>query len=293
MIQLIISWFMSIGVWLISFISQLILLLPQLMFKPTSVSQGAQWLLKTLMEDPDDSGKDWIRSTLSHARYSIRHPHPPLTRDVQILIVLTTSVGIWSGYQPYDRYVWFMEMMPIAVVTLTLAGIFYRLPLTRLFYWLFFTLIMMGMVGAHYTYASVPAGDWMQNLFHFERNHFDRLTHFVQGLLTYVLGREILQRMSPVKKGKWLVLLSLCFSFMTGIFYELTEWLMAAQFKESSDLFLAHQGDVWDTQWDMVWSLIGSLGSLVAFKSLHQKQLSKLTRYLNNLPPAEKKELIA
>ena len=292
MFQLILSWFMATGIWLISLISQLILLLPQLMFKPTWISQGAQWAIKTWMDDSRDSSRDWLKSAWSHAKYSIRHPHPPLTRDVQILIIVTTLIGVWSGYQPYDRNVWFMEMIPILVMTLTLAGIFYRLPLTRLFYRLFFITIMFGLIGAHYTYGLVPIGGWLQEILALDRNHFDRMVRFVQGAMTFVFAREILWRMSPLKKGKWLEFLSLCISLVLGISYECLEWLMASQFRDSAAMYVAAQGDPWDTQWDMVWSLMGSIMSVLIFIPGHHQQLQKLVRYLDNLPPSEKKELI-
>jgi putative membrane protein len=40
-----------------------------------------------------------------------------------------------------------------------------------------------------------------------------------------------------------------------------------------ADAFLATQGDVWDTQWDMFCALIGALVSQVVLARLHDRQL--------------------
>lgn len=283
---------MSMGIWLISFVSQVILLLPQIMFKPTWISQGIQGILRALMDDPSDTTKSYLKSALSHAKYSIRHPHPPLTRDVQILIITSAIVFCWSLYRPYDRFEWYLEIAPVVVGIMSLAGIFYRLPFTKLFYWLFFTLMIFGMIGAHYTYEKVPVGEWMQHAFYFERNHFDRMTHFIQGLVTFIFAREILFRLSPIRKGKWLTIFSVCLVLVTAHFYEMIEWTIASWTDEPTQSFDRATSNLWDTQWDMVWSLLGSIMSMMILIPMHQKQLARLTRYLHNLPPKKKRELI-
>ena len=284
MVQLIISWFISTGLWVISLLSQLIILLPQIIFKPTWISQGTQWLLKTLMEDPDDTSKDVLKSWLSHAKHSIRHPHPPLTRDVQILIVLAMLIFLWSVRQPYDRFTWILEITPLIVLSMILAGFFYRLPFTKLFYWLFFLQGSLIMIGAHYTYENVPLGEWMKSWVGFERNHYDRLGHFVQGAVTVIFAREILLRTSPFKKSHWLNFSSVCIALAVSSLYELLEWWFASYYGESANSFLGFQGDVWDSQWDMFLGLVGAIISLLILKKIHDQQFAKLSRYLTTHP---------
>lgn len=284
MIQLLISWLMSVGLWLISMISQIVLLLPQLLFKPNWISQGSQWVLKTLMEDSDDSTKDVLKSWYSHAKHSIKHPHPPLTRDVQILISLSLVVFIWSVFQPYDRFTWSLEVAPLIVISMILAGIFYRLPFTKLFYWLFFFQGVMILVGAHYTYEQVPLGEWLQNGFNLSRNPYDRIGHFVQGLVTVIFAREVLMRTSKIKKGAWLFILSVCLSFVVSALYELLEWGAASMYGSDADAFLGFQGDTWDMQWDILMGLIGSLVSIPILSKLHDRQYMKLSKYLERHP---------
>jgi putative membrane protein len=47
----------------------------------------------------------------------------------------------------------------------------------------------------------------------------------------------------------------------------------ALAFGADADAFLATQGDVWDTQWDMFLCLGGAIASLLLFSRLHDRQL--------------------
>jgi putative membrane protein len=67
-----------------------------------------------------------------------------------------------------------------------------RFPLTPLLYVLIFIHALVLLLGAHYTYAEVPLGYWMQDAFGFSRNHYDRIGHFMQGFEPAILAREIL-----------------------------------------------------------------------------------------------------
>jgi putative membrane protein len=44
----------------------------------------------------------------------------------------------------------------------------------------------------------------------------------------------------------------------------------------AADAFLATQGDVWDTQWDMFCALIGATVSLLLLSRWHDRQLHRL-----------------
>lgn len=40
--------------------------------------------------------------------------------------------------------------------------------------------------------------------------------------------------------------------------------------------FLGTQGDIWDTQWDMLLTFIGSILALVIFSKLHDKLIKRI-----------------
>ncbi len=134
------------------------------------------------------------------------------------------------------------------------------------------------MVGAHYTYAKVPAGFWVQDFFDLGRNHYDRLGHFAQGFIPAILAREILKRWSPLTTSRWLPapFVAVCLGF--SAFYELIEWWGALLFGEAASAFLGTQGDIWDTQWDMFLALVGAVVALVSLSRAHDRQLVEMNK---------------
>ena len=151
-----------------------------------------------------------------------------------------------------------------------------RFPLTNLLYVLIACHALILILGAHYTYAKVPLGDWVRDLFDLTRNPYDRLGHFVQGFVPAIIAREILLRTSPLERGGWLFFLvcSVCLAFSAC--FELFEWLTAIIGGGSAEAYLATQGDEWDTQWDMFLALCGALIALATLARAHDRALEQL-----------------
>ena len=76
-----------------------------------------------------------------------------------------------------------------------------RFPLTSLLYVLILIHSLILMVGGHYTYARVPAFDWLRDTFELSRNHYDRVGHLAQGFIPAMIARELLLRLTPLKRG--------------------------------------------------------------------------------------------
>ncbi|WP_289283212.1 DUF2238 domain-containing protein, partial [Methylophaga sp. UBA5088] len=89
--------------------------------------------------------------------------------------------------------------------------------------------------------------------------HYDRLGHFIQGVVPALLSREILLRTSPLQRGKWLFFIVCSISLAISACYEFVEWAAAVINAQAAEAFLGTQGDNWDTQWDMFLALNGSL----------------------------------
>ena len=132
------------------------------------------------------------------------------------------------------------------------------------------------MLGGHYTYAHVPLGFWLQDVFEFARNPYDRIGHLAQGFIPAIIAREILLRVTPLGPGKMLFFLVLSVCLAASAFYELLEWWTALVFGEGAKEFLGTQGDEWDTQWDMFLALLGATASQLLFARLHDRQLAAL-----------------
>ena len=151
-----------------------------------------------------------------------------------------------------------------------------RFPLTPLVCRLLFGHALILMLGGHYTYARVPAGFWLQDALDLARNHYDRLGHLAQGFVPAMLAREILLRRSPLRPGGWLFFLTTCVVLAISASYEFIEWGVALVLGMDADAFLATQGDVWDTQWDMFLALLGGLAAQLLLSRLHDRQVVRL-----------------
>ena len=190
-----------------------------------------------------------------------------------LLLTLVSGGLIVSAIRPTDQFTWFLEALPVLIGLPLVIATYPTFPLTPLLSRLLVIHAGILLIGAHYTYAQVPVGYWMQDLFHFTRNHYDRIGHFTQGFVPAILAREILLRRSPLRPGKWLSFLvcSVCLAFSAS--YELFEWGTALATGEAAAAFLGTQGDQWDTQWDMFLALIGSVLAQILLSTRHDHQL--------------------
>lgn len=171
---------------------------------------------------------------------------------------------------------WVLEVLP-AVMALPILFLSYKkFPLTSLLYSLILIHAVILMIGGHYTYAEVPLFSWLRDSFDLSRNYYDRLGHFAQGFVPAIIAREILLRKRVVRQGRWLFFIVCCICLSISAFYELIEWWVAAATGIAAEAFLGLQGDIWDTQWDMLTALIGAISAQIILKNHHNQQLSLL-----------------
>lgn len=197
-----------------------------------------------------------------------------IAKSVWLLIYLAVLAG--SGIQPYDRLTWLLEVSP-AIIALVIIILTYKsFPLTPVVYWLILIHAVILMVGGHYTYARVPLFDWLQPLFGWERNNYDKLGHFAQGFVPALVARELLIRLQIVNGRYWLAFLVVCFCLALSAFYELLEWWVALLSDEAAESFLGTQGYIWDTQSDMAWALAGAIAALLLLSRYHDRQIQHL-----------------
>lgn len=198
-------------------------------------------------------------------------------REPLVLALVAAAALVLTAIRPYDYATWWLEVFPVLLAAPALLLSYKSFPLTPLLYRLILLHAIILMVGGHYTYARVPLGFWMEDWFHFHRNHYDRIGHFMQGFEPAILAREILIRKNVVKRGGWLVLFVLSITLAFSACYEFIEWFVALVSAEAAESFLGTQGDVWDTQWDMFMCLIGAIAALLLLSRLHDRQLARLT----------------
>lgn len=197
--------------------------------------------------------------------------------EASVLAGLTLAALVASGIDPHDRLTWVLETVPVMIALPLLLLTHRRFPLSPLVVRLLFVHGLILVLGGHYTYARVPAGFWLQDAFELARNHYDRLGHLAQGFVPAMLAREILLRKTPLRPGGWLFLLTTSVILAFSACYEFIEWWAALAIGADADAFLATQGDVWDTQWDMFLALVGAVAAQLVLARTHDRQLARLS----------------
>lgn len=195
-----------------------------------------------------------------------------------VLLGLSTLVLLWSGIQPKDQLTWSLEVAPALIALLVMAWTYHRFRLTDLLYVLIAVHAVVLMVGGHYTYAEVPLGDWLRDLLGHERNHYDRIGHFLQGFVPALVAREIFLRLGVFARPRWVFFVVCCVALAISAFYELIEWWVALVSEEAAESFLGTQGDNWDTQWDMFIALGGAVVAQLTLAGVQDRQIAALAR---------------
>jgi len=170
-------------------------------------------------------------------------------------------VLFWSvmAISPVDRGDWLLEnLLTLSTVVLLVAT--YRLfQFSTVSYVLVTAFLTLHAIGAHYTYAEVPFGFWLQYAFGLSRNPFDRLVHFSYGFLLLYPLRELLIRLAGLR-GFWSYYLPASGILAQSGLFELTEAAVAQVVSpELGTAYLGTQGDEWDAQKDMMAALTGAV----------------------------------
>lgn len=199
----------------------------------------------------------------------------PWRYELGLLVVFLAAL-LASSLHTYDLFTWFLEVLPALIGVAVLAATRYRFRFTRLVYTLILVHAVILMIGGHYTYARVPAGDWVSNAFHLGRNHYDRLGHFAQGFVPALIAREIFLRQGVVRRRGWATFLAIAVCMGISACYELFEYGVAVASGTGAADFLGGQGDPWDTQNDMLMCLIGSSVAMLSLRGLQDRAMAKL-----------------
>ncbi len=197
---------------------------------------------------------------------------------------LWTLGAVWglglvgSGWAPFDRATWSMEVAPVLVAFPILIALRRRFGFTDLALLLIALHGLVLMLGGAYTYARVPIGFTVQDLLHLARNPYDRFGHLMQGFVPAIALREVLVRTGSIASRRLLTITVLAYCLSVSALYELIEFGAAVALGQGADAFLGTQGDPWDTQWDMLMCQIGAGLALILLSRVHDRQIARLTR---------------
>ena len=197
---------------------------------------------------------------------------------IKVCLFIYFAVFIWSAINPKDYFTWFLEVTPAMIALLILVFTYNKFRFTPLVYALILIHCIILMVGGHYTYAQVPAFDFIKEFFNQDRNNYDKLGHVAQGFIPAIIAREIIIRKDIISIESWRNFFIVCFCLALSAFYELVEWWVAVFTGEGANDFLGTQGYIWDTQSDMFWALFGSVLALILLQNYHNKELANLKK---------------
>lgn len=179
------------------------------------------------------------------------------------LAVIFVVFFILLGISPVSREVWIAEIIPVVIIFFALVITFKKFRFSNVAYGLLGLWLFWHTVGGHYTFANVPFG-WVNDFLGSERNHFDRVGHFVIGFYAFAMAEWLLRK--KLCGFKLAVIFSVFFIMSVAAAYEIIEWWYAvAEGGGAGVEFLGSQGDIWDAQKDMLSDTLGAITSLILF----------------------------
>jgi putative membrane protein len=183
---------------------------------------------------------------------------------LQVLLAWLIALWVITAIEPFDRGDWLLENLLVFIYAALLVVSYRRFAFSNLSYGLFGLFLSLHLVGAHYTYADTPFGFWLQEAFDLSRNHYDRLVHFLFGLLIAYPFRELLTRAAGVKQ-EWSYLMVVVTVLGFSGFYEALEAMVAVLVSpELGAAYLGTQGDEWDAQKDTAVAFGGAVSAMTA-----------------------------
>ncbi|HLC59995.1 MAG TPA: DUF2238 domain-containing protein [Candidatus Nanoarchaeia archaeon] len=167
------------------------------------------------------------------------------------------AVWILLAINVVDRFTWFLENIVIFIFVPIIILVHRKMKFSNWTCTLITVYLIIHTIGAHYTYSQTPFFSYFGS-HKFQRDNYDRVTHFTFGFILYYPVREFIMKISAQRKFlsyyiPWAIIVS--FSAL----YEIWEWMTAVIFSpQRVEAFMGIQGDIFDTQKDMMLAVIGA-----------------------------------
>lgn len=189
------------------------------------------------------------------------------------LFLLTVFAVVWLALaiSPVSRSDWLLENLLVFAAVPLLVATARRMRFSNAAYACLFVFFVLHAIGAHYTYALVPYDRWwtaltghsLNQVFGWDRNHYDRLVHLLYGVLMLPAAVELFDRYAP-PRGVWRWLMPVLFLMSHSSIYESVEWIAAVIVApDLGTAYLGTQGDQWDAQEDMALAAAGAILSML------------------------------
>ena len=187
------------------------------------------------------------------------------------------AVWVWALVNPVFPHDWLLENYLVFLFVPAILWYSRHHRLSNASYGFITIFMMLHVVGSHYTYAYVPFGFTLQVWLHESRNMYDRLVHFLFGLLLFYPIQELLARWAKVA-GSWNYFFTFVTITATAALYEIIEWFTASIVAPAAAMaYLGSQGDLWDAHKDIWLAIVGAflaMGIILVNKKWYASQKS-------------------
>lgn len=193
------------------------------------------------------------------------------------LLVIVIILLIWSSINAKDYLAWMMLTIPSLIYIVVLTATYNKFKFTYFSYVLVFIHIIILIIGAKYTYTTNPLFEYLKGAQNLSRNHYDRLGHVAQGFIPAIITREFLLRKSYFKKSKFFYVTVFAFVLAISASWELLEFFAIIVSKKPARYVLSFQGDILDTQKDMLLAFVGAGCSLLFLSKAHDRRIKDIS----------------
>lgn len=207
--------------------------------------------------------------SLNIFKLRLKNSVPFEMKKYYFLLLLFGAGLLWSGIQPYRYWHWIGEVAAPIVGLILLVITFKKFRFTIFTYSVILISCYLMFIGAHYTFSKVPFFNDLKDYFGQSRNNFDKFGHFIQGIVPVLISREVFIRRKYISGYKLISFVSFCICMATTSVYELIEYIVFLWAGKNPEAFLGMQGDIWDSQTDMLAAALGGLFTLIFLRKIH------------------------
>ncbi|WP_310532887.1 DUF2238 domain-containing protein [Novosphingobium sp.] len=172
-------------------------------------------------------------------------------------IVLAIPASVIGAIYPENTW---LQVGPVAILFVPAILALRRWPVSNASALCFTLFVLIHLIAARWSYSYVPYREWIGQAVEVgtDRNMFDRLVHFLFGLLAIMPITEVGVRYGGLSKRVSLTG-AVLFVLAIGGLYEIFEWsltlLLAPQ---DAGAYNGEQGDIFDSQKDMAMAALGA-----------------------------------
>jgi len=185
------------------------------------------------------------------------------TRSEIFIAAAFMAVWIWSAINPVKFSDWCMENVLVVFVAGLMFVLRHYFRISTFSLALIAIFLSLHEVGAHYVYDNVPFGFWLKDTFHLHRNDYDRIVHFAFGVCwSYVIREMYIQLPHP--RGFLTYYVPVIHVLALSAIYEIIEAYTAQADPKMAASFVGMQGDLFDSQRDMLCAGVGAVLLMIA-----------------------------